>query len=589
MGPTMNIKRFPIMMIALMAIVATASATAPAGPAEAQGGPRVDAIVMFDDAPGPAEEAQVRAAGGVITQRYQVLPILAVSLPEGAMAGLSHRPNVVSVQKERDDLRFHDHGTTEVGQELQWGANRIDSEIANANTYKGYGAVVAVLDTGIDTNHPEFNDEGGRIDSRAMSFAGRNPTPNVTDKHGHGTHTAGSIGAGDNGYGSVGVATDVTILPIQIAKGSRIKDSAILAAYEYLLLLDDLPDVVNMSYGGGSLSNAEETALDALAAAGVTLVASAGNSSGGAVGYPASLPSVLAISSTTVDDTLSSFSSVGSQVAFAAPGSNVYSTYKDGLYAHMSGTSMAAPHVAGVAAGGGSLLAEDIHLASHEQGAGLIDASASVGAGAGDGPGNRAPSVNAGPDQTMEFGSGAVSLNGTASDPDGDDLTLLWTVISGTGGFSDGSVADPQFTPSAIGTHTLQFKATETNSGGLIATDTVTITALDPNAETALYGVQAVDGQRKSKGRFQDVAFTVVIGTGSSFVEGAVVTADIWRADRTFAGLLGTTNANGEVVFTIKRALAETYTILIKNVTHSDAALRWDGVTVETAEDTPYP
>jgi subtilisin len=545
-----------------------------------QQGQNVDAIVLLDHGPNAADEARVTGLRGQVGQRLENINVLTVSLPEPALAALSRSPGVISVERARDDIAYHDHAT-DPGDELQWGANRVDAEIAHAAGKAGSGVVVAVVDTGIDLDHPEF---ANRIDHRRMSFAGRNPSNDVNDKNGHGTHTAGIVGAAAGNGGVVGVAPEAMILPIQVSKGSRIKDEAILAAFDYLVGLASPPDVVSMSFGSSQSSEAESAALKALADAGVTLVASAGNSSGGPVGFPAGYGHVIAVSSTTVDDTLSSFSSVGlGSGDLAAPGSSIYSTSKDGGYVHMSGTSMSAPHVAGAAAlvigdeaGDARTVltdpgkAEDIGLTESQMGAGLLDVAAAFGLDSGNNLGN-------------------------ATDANGDALDIEWAVTDAPAD----SIAEPvnasslqtTFTPVLAGTYTLQLTATENSTTeAYVASDTIVITALAQGTEIENYGVASITVARTAQGRWENVDFTVTIETSTGVpVEGASVTASISRPGRVFADIAATTNASGQTSFRIRRAVSETYTIVIKDVTHTDPMLAWDGAQASASEDANYP
>jgi hypothetical protein len=215
------------------------------------------------------------------------------------------------------------------------------------------------------------------------------PKAGAADTNGHGTATAGVIAAAQNGSGTVGVAPDADIIAIQISKTSRLKTSDIVDGIELAVILN--AQVINMSFGGGE-SSAENAALEAAFSAGIVLVASAGNSNGGSVGFPAAHPDVIAVSASTINNGLASFSSVGSQVELIAPGANIYTTYKDGTYVHINGTSFSSPMVAGVAAlviasgvtdaaavrGKLSSTAEDLGLSATQQGNGLVDAENAV-------------------------------------------------------------------------------------------------------------------------------------------------------------------------------------------------------------------
>ena len=169
------------------------------------------------------------------------------------------------------------------------------------------------------------------------------------DDNGHGTHVAGTIAAVDNTVGVVGVAPQASLLAAKVLnrQGSGYL-SDVIAGIDYCV--QNGAKVVSMSLGSSSDVQALHNAVDAAYADGVLLVAAAGNDYGGAVSYPAAYDSVVAVSATDSNNNLASFSNVGPEVELAAPGVSILSTYKDGGYATLSGTSMATPHVSGVAA-----------------------------------------------------------------------------------------------------------------------------------------------------------------------------------------------------------------------------------------------
>nr|MBC8218661.1 PKD domain-containing protein [Planctomycetota bacterium] len=229
--------------------------------------------------------------------------------------------------------------------------------------------------------------------------------------------------------------------------------------------------------------------------AGILLVAAAGNDYGGPVIYPAAYDSVIAVSATDSDNNLADFSNVGAEIELAAPGVSIFSTYPNGGYATAGGTSMACPHVAGVAALAWSssntdvratlqLSASDIGLTTLEQGWGIVNAAAAVETPAG----NQAPIAVAGADQSVRVGS-AVQLDGSGStDPDGDSITYEWTLIRpgpSAAVLSGTTTAEPTFVADVEGTYKVELQVYD---GVLSDFDTVMITAQPNKAPTANAG-----------------------------------------------------------------------------------------------------
>lgn len=236
--------------------------------------------------------------------------------------------------------------------------------------------IVAVIDTGVDFNHPDLkdnmwtndaelngkagvDDDGNGIvdDIYGASFVNANaPTGSPLDDHGHGTHCSGTIGAkGDDGKGIVGVAWNVRIMGVKFlsASGSGSLDGA-LKAIDYATSKG--AKVLSNSWGGGGYSETLKQAIERSHAAGTLFVAAAGNESNNndaSPTYPATydVPNVLSVAAVDNRGQIASFSNYGkSKVHVGAPGVNVYSSVKGGKYDSWSGTSMAAPHVSGMAA-----------------------------------------------------------------------------------------------------------------------------------------------------------------------------------------------------------------------------------------------
>ena len=226
-------------------------------------------------------------------------------------------------------------------QQLPWGVDRIDAEqvwgITNGDPIK-----VAIVDTGIDLKHPDLKDniKGG------VSTVWY--TRSYNDDNGHGTHVAGIVAAIDNEIGVIGVGPKIDLYAVKVLdrRGSGYL-SDIIEGLEWCI--ENGIQVVNMSLGTNSDVLSFHEAIAAAFEAGIVLVAAAGND-GGAVDYPAAYAEVIAVSATDNTDTIASWSSRGPEIDLAAPGVSIYSTYKGSSYKTLSGTSMAAPHVAGVAA-----------------------------------------------------------------------------------------------------------------------------------------------------------------------------------------------------------------------------------------------
>jgi subtilisin family serine protease len=254
----------------------------------------------------------------------------------------------------------------------------IDAPEAWNTTTGSRSVVVAVIDTGMDYNHPDLaanawrnpgevagdgidNDRNGFVDD-VMGWDFANNDANPMDDNGHGSHVSGTIGAvGNNGTGVVGVNWQVSIMPLKFldASGSG-STSAAVAAINYATRMrrDFGINVVatNNSWGGGGLSTALRDAVDAGAGAGILFVAAAGNESNNndaTPSYPASHPgtSVISVAATDRSNRLATFSNYGAtSVDLAAPGVAILSTTPNKSYASYSGTSMATPHVTGTVA-----------------------------------------------------------------------------------------------------------------------------------------------------------------------------------------------------------------------------------------------
>jgi subtilisin len=395
-------KKIIVSFAAILVVAGMVSFTIPAptlAVAQGQGSDNLTRVLIaFDKPVGPSEQALVRAHGGKIKYSYSIVDAIAATLPAGAIEGLSHNPHVTAV--EIDDTVY----ATDIELDNSWGVKRIgagtvhDGSAQTGFANKGAGVKIGIIDSGINYLHPDLNaNYRGGYD---FYYYDNDPM----DVYGHGTHVAGTACAEDNNngtkdkkgnpiYGVVGVAPNCNLYALRVLSDSGVGYwSDIIAAVDWstggLIYLPgywDVPvgapeepiqgvkmDVINLSLGKDVYpGTVVEQAFINAEASGVVIVAAAGNSgntagTGDNVIYPAQFASVIAVAATDSADKRASFSSTGPKVELAAPGVSVYSTWNDstsysapqpkcnradgGCYKYGSGTSMASPHVAGVAA-----------------------------------------------------------------------------------------------------------------------------------------------------------------------------------------------------------------------------------------------
>jgi len=323
-------------------------------PAEEQlspekGGPPdglVKVLVGFKQKPGPAEQAVVKGVGGQIKYTYNLIPAIAASVPEVAIEALKKNPNITHV--ELDSMVY---ALLDGELDNSWGVKRIGAGIVHDSGNKGVGVKVAIIDSGVDYGHVDLD---ASFDSSLLGYDFVNTDTDPMDDNGHGTHVAGIVAAEDNGEGVVGVAPGASLYALKVldSKGSG-RYSDVIAALEWCVNNDI--QVTNNSYGSsGDPGVIVKNAFDNAYSAGILHIAAAGNSGnltgkGDNIIYPAAYDSVIAVAATDQSDKRASWSSTGPDLELAAPGVAIYSTYI-GDYATLSGTSMASPHVAGVAA-----------------------------------------------------------------------------------------------------------------------------------------------------------------------------------------------------------------------------------------------
>jgi subtilisin family serine protease len=299
-------------------------------------------IVVFEGSVNEQAQSEILAQfDGIIVRPLPIVNGVAVLLP--ASQGIESAPGVSSVEED---------AVVSIQEEtLGWGVDRIDADLA-WSVSTGSAVKVAIIDTGIDKNHPDLvgNIKGGENFVRK----GSRLDPNAWgDDNGHGTHVAGIVAATDNDIGVIGTAPTAHLYGVKVLNrnGSGYL-SDVIAGIEWAI--GQRMDVINMSLGTTSDVGSLHSAVDKAYAAGIVVVAAAGNSGDtnpdNDVIYPARYGSVIAVAATDSGNLRAAWSSDGPEVELDAPGVGILSTYKGGGYRTLSGTSMATPHVSGTAA-----------------------------------------------------------------------------------------------------------------------------------------------------------------------------------------------------------------------------------------------
>ncbi len=315
------------------------------------GSEKVKVIIGFVDTPDKGDENMIRGHGGKTKYTYHIINAKAVEISEQSIAHIKNNPRVAYVE---EDAKVY---ALDAELDNSWGVKHIGAGVVHEYN-KGAGVNVSIIDTGIDTTHPDLyaNYKGG------YDYVNNDADPK--DDNGHGTHCAGIVAAEDNGIGVVGVAPGANLYAVKVL--NRVGSgyiSDVIAGIDWSVNND--MDVVSMSLGSSTSSTSLKTACDDAYEAGLVIVAAAGNSGDGnsdttELSYPAAYDSVIAVGATGRYDTAPSWSNSGPYLELAAPGVGIYSTlptYRVTLtrtygynYGTLSGTSMACPHVAGTVA-----------------------------------------------------------------------------------------------------------------------------------------------------------------------------------------------------------------------------------------------
>jgi len=400
-----------------------------------------------------------------------------------------------------------------------WGLDRVDQRNLPLNSTYIYDTTASnvhayIVDTGVLGSHAEFS---GRMGNGYTAITDANGT---SDCNGHGTHVAGTVGGT-----TYGVAKQAIIHPVRVlgCTGSG-TNSGVIAGMDWVVANHVKPAVANMSLGGGA-STATDDAIQRMHAAGVTVVVAAGNDNANACNYsPARAVNAITVGSTTNTDARSSFSNFGTCLDIFAPGSNILSAWFTGTSASntISGTSMAAPHVAGVAA----LYLANNPAATPAQVATALFNNSTLGKVTSPGTGsvNRTlhslfgavPPANVAPTANFTFAVSALSATFTDSSTDSDG-----SIASRSWNFGDGTTStatSPSKTYAAAGTYTVTL--TVTDNGGLSNTTTRSVTVTSGGGGGGVValangaGVASSTNSTSANSNWKD--FTVAIPSGAT-------------------------------------------------------------------------
>ncbi|MPZ68115.1 MAG: S8 family serine peptidase [Actinobacteria bacterium] len=330
-------------------------------------------VVVLEDSAvaGTVAAAQAATFGFDVLHVYShTLQGYAAKMPASVAQAVAALPGVKWVEQDRIFRA--------TAQSLPSGIDRVDADLSTTaginNVDTRVNVDVAVIDTGVDLNHPDLNVY--TAGQKNCTFFGL--FANADDDNGHGSHVAGTIGALDNNDGVVGVAPGARIWPVKVLNAAGVGfGSDIICGIDYVASRSSEIEVANMSLGGGGTDrgacgaggDSQHAAICDAVNSGVTFVVAAGNDSSDAAGFtPAAYDEVITVSALAdfngqpgggapstctadVDDTFANFSNYGADVDIIAPGVCINSTVPGGGYDNTySGTSMASPHVAGGAA-----------------------------------------------------------------------------------------------------------------------------------------------------------------------------------------------------------------------------------------------
>ena len=556
---------------------------------------RQDITIIFND---EINQHFLDSIGANINYEFQTFSGVSINIPQSALGIIQSSSFIKSWEYNQPVHMYEDT--------IDWGVDRINAEVVWGGSEDavdvtgtcGATVKVAVLDTGIDYTHPDLapNYKGG------YDFVDNDDDP--IDEHYHGTHVSGTISAADDEPNAlsgslVGVSPCVELYAVRVLddRGSGTSDG-VAAGIDWAAA--NGMDVASLSLGSSSPSSVIEIAGQNAYAAGVLLVAASGND-GGEIGYPAAFPEFMAIGSTDPDDSLSSFSNFGPEQELVAPGRDIMSTTPTYLssrgpfnpspnYDTLSGTSMATPHVSGVAAmiyATDSTLtnvdvrqilhdsAEDLGAAGWDEsfGYGIVDVPAAVelAGGSGGDPDDTTPPAQVTGLTATATSSSQIDLAWDANSESDlsyynvyrDSVTIA-QVAAGTTTFSDTGLA-------AATSYTYEVSAVDDSGNEGLKSDPVSATTSESTGSDGSMYVSDITFEEVASGNGAFATYTtyatvtVLDGDGVA-LEGVTAYVTVTMTDGSTESYSGTTDSNGQVVFSWDSRSCGTYTLTVDDL-----------------------
>ncbi|WP_439027201.1 S8 family serine peptidase [Haloarchaeobius sp. DT45] len=466
-------------------------------------GPKEDELLVGISASTSMSTAQSRVQDALpnnarVVHRNDDLGYMAVQLPDQASAQANS--SVAEAMKKKAGVKYVEENKTHYAfatpNDPKFGDQYAPQQVRAPeawDTTTGEGVTIAVVDQGVMYDHPDLADRFGSNKGKDFVDSDADPYPDSMADEYHGTHVAGiCAGTTDNSTGISGISNASLLSGRALSEQGSGSTADIADAVKWAA--DQGADIINMSLGGGGYTNTMKNAVSYAANAGVTIICASGNDGSSSVSYPAAYDECMAIGAVDENENLASFSQYGSKQSVVAPGVDVLSTWTEnvsqygGKYNKISGTSMACPAAAGVAALGlaanpdwtntqlRSKLKEtavDIGLSADKQGAGRVDAAnlVNAGGGGGGGGGNTAPTVDISASSATVTVGQDVTFDGSGSaDSDGSISSYEWDF--GDGATATGATATHAYGSAGDYTATL----TVTDDDGASSSDSVAIT-----------------------------------------------------------------------------------------------------------------